>query len=458
MIGMFLLQLAVVDAARCPVPRAPCPAVAQQAAATGHRALGTLDPLADTIPSVTLAEALDRAVKLNPDYVRALGSTAEADWTRKMARVAFFAPSLTASVDITKYDEKFFNFGTLQQSATSVTGHLDARYELFNMRKFTDLGRTQAELEGATATEVQRRFAAALLTESAYYGVVADAELARVAQGRTERAVEQLRLARARVLSGAAVQSDSLTVRLELVRARVDLLRSQSNLRVARLELGRRVGVAGPVDAVPLPADPPPTLPFTEADAITQALEQGPEYRAARARERAADAQLKGRRGAYLPTLTLTGSHTRFDTKFFPGAKNINSLSLNVSVPIWNNGDRELAVLQARSNRDVARAIRSDLERAALRDVTEAYDGYETARAAVTLAEEGLAVARENYRVQEARYKAGATTVLDLLTAQNDLSDAEAGLVQAFYAARLALARLEAILGTRIGTTNGGSQ
>jgi outer membrane protein TolC len=76
----------------------------------------------------------------------------------------------------------------------------------------------------------------------------------------------------------------------------------------------------------------------------------------------------------------------------------------------------------------------------------------------VTLALEGVAVARENYRVQEARYRAGATTVLDLLTAQNGLSDAEAGLVQARFVARLARARLEAILGTRLPITNGGSQ
>ena len=412
----------------------------------------------DSVPMLTLAEALERAVKLNPDYVRSLGDVAEADWTRKVARIAFFAPSLSAGMDLTKYDTKFFNFGTLQLSNTSVTGHLDARYELFSVRKIMELGRTQAELENATSSEVQQRFAAALLTESAFYGVLADAELARVARERAERAEEQLRLARARVVSGAAVQSDSLTVRLELVRAQVDSLRAGSSLRVSRLELGRRVGIAGPVDATPLSAEPPPALPITEADAIAQALEQGPEYRAARARERSAEAQLKGKRGAYLPTLTLTGSHTRYDSKFFPSATNVTSVNLNITLPIWNNGDRELAIIQARSDRDVARAFRTDLERAAFRDVTEAYDGYETARAAVILAIEGVSVAQENYRVQEARYKGGATTVLDLITAQNGLNDAEAGLVQAHYSARLALARLEAILGTRFAITNGGSQ
>ena len=75
---------------------------------------------------------------------------------------------------------------------------------------------------------------------------------------------------------------------------------------------------------------------------------------------------------------------------------------------------------------------------------------YTTARASYDLAGEGLVVARENLRVQEERYRAGATTILDLVTAQVSMAEADAGLVQARYAARLALAGLEALLGRRL--------
>ena len=61
-------------------------------------------------------------------------------------------------------------------------------------------------------------------------------------------------------------------------------------------------------------------------------------------------------------------------------------------------------------------------------------------------------VAQENYRVQESRYRAGSTTILDVLDAQIRLTQSEADLVQARYAARLALAGLEAILGRRLFT------
>ncbi len=84
------------------------------------------------------------------------------------------------------------------------------------------------------------------------------------------------------------------------------------------------------------------------------------------------------------------------------------------------------------------------------RDVVAAYDGFSTARATAELAGEQVRVARENYRVQQARYRTGATTILDLLKAQSDLDDAEATLVQARYSTRLALAGLETILGRRL--------
>jgi len=450
MIGL-LLQLAIAAPTAVP-PLAPSqPPPLRGGGVVAFRA-------EDSLPVVTLAEALERSVRLDPSYVRALGSVAEADWSRKAARIAFIAPSIGATLDYTKYSKAFFNIGTFNQSSTSSTFRLGASYEIFSARKFTDLARTAAELEAATSTEAQQRYVAALLTESAYYGVLSDAEFTRVARERAARAEDQLAVARARVGTGAAVQSDSLTVVLETVRARVNLLRREAALRVAQLQLGRRVGVEGPVDAAPLDTAPPPPLPLGLREAVAQALQQGPEYRVARARERSAEALLRGSRGAYLPTLTLDAAHSRFDVKVFPGASNVSSLSLTIALPIWNNGQRELSIIRARADRDVARAVRTDLELGALRDVTEAYEAYETARGEFGLDTQALAAAHESYRVQEARYRAGATTVLDLLQAQNDLSDAEAQVVQARYTARLARALLESLLGTRFDTTQGGSQ
>ena len=403
-------------------------------------------------PRISLAQAIQRATRLDPNYVRAMGQVDNAEWGRRAALAVFVLPSLSASIDATKYSTEFFNIGTNRNQAEAVNATFEARYDLFSARKFTDLGRTRAELEGAQATELEQRFRTALLVESDYYAVLQNQELSRVATDRARRAEEGLGIARARVVSGAAVQSDSLQLVLELTQARTDQLRRDAALRVSRLQLGRRIGEPGAVDAEPVDTTPAPDLPMGVEEAVKLALTQGPQYRAARATERASTAFLKGERGQYLPRVSLIGTHLRFDDSFFPSARNVSSISLSVSLPIWDDGRREIAISQARVNRDVSRAIREDLERAARPDVTSAFEAYVTAQATTELSRTGVLVARENYRVQESRYRAGSTTILDVLDAQIRLTQSEADLVQSRYAARLALAGLEAILGHRLFT------
>ena len=406
---------------------------------------------ADSIPQVTLAEALAEATRYDPNYVQAAGFVGEATWVRRAAMLVFVLPSLTASADFTGSTTPSFNFGTNSLSSTIVTARVDARYELFTGgRKIADYQRATADLQGAVANEASAGFLTAAQTEATFYDVLARKALVGVAQRRVERARSQLDISRARVLSGAAVQTDSLQVLLEYTRARVDLLRETAGLDVARAELGRRVGRSVAVDAAGADTSAAPPLPVSLDEAVQIALAQGPQIRVAEARARSTAAAVRARKAFYLPWVTLTGSIAAYDDKFYPTAADRTSGSLTVTLPIWNNGVREIALAQAKSANEVAIAIRDDLQRGALADVTRSYSAYETAAAAAELAAEAVIVAEENYRVQETRYRAGAVDIIEFLNGQVDLADAESGLVQARYATKLALAGLEVILGRRL--------
>ncbi|MFN2315677.1 MAG: TolC family protein [Gemmatimonadales bacterium] len=405
----------------------------------------------DSIPRISLDEALTRAARVDVGYVQAVGQLNDAEWGRRLAFTVFILPSVTASSDYINFSRPQFNVGTGQQASRSVTARLDARYELFTGgRKLAELSRSRAALDGAQANEVLARYEAAFLTERDYYGVLSATDILRVTQARLERAEAQFGVARARVTSGAAVQSDSLQVLLEVNRARVALLQARASHRVSQLDLGRRVGVAGPIDAQPATDLTLAPLTVSVEQALSFALDRGPLYRIVRASERIAEATLRSARSRYLPSAVVSANITKFDERFFPNALQRSTLTLGVSLPIWDNGQRELAVARARASRDVARAVREDLERGALADVTEAWEAYHTARASAELAEVGVEVATENFRVQERRYQAGASTILDLLDAQNQLTEAEVAVVQARFAARLSLAGLEVLLGRRL--------
>jgi outer membrane protein TolC len=215
--------------------------------------------------------------------------------------------------------------------------------------------------------------------------------------------------------------------------------------------LGRRIGVAVPVDAAPLARLPEGPLPVTEQQAVMEALNEGPRFMGAQADARAAESAYKSALGGYLPRVDLFATWQAFgDEIFLPDETRRWLYGLQVSFPIWNNAQREIQLSLAKSRREVARVLRDDTERGVRRDVIEAYEVFTTARASARLAQEAVVVARENLRVQEQRYRAGATTILDLLSSQVSMVEAEAGLVQARQAERLALAGLEALLGRRI--------
>ncbi len=410
----------------------------------------------DSIPTVTLEQALRAAARLDPNYVASLGEVDNAEWNRRAAWSVFVLPSVSVQTSLTKFSNQGFNIGTGSLATQIVQGTIDARYDLFQGgAKLFELSRARAEVESARASELQARFNTAVLTESDYYDVLAQKELTRVAAERVRRAEEQLAVARARVVSGAAVRTDSLQLLLELTRARVDLLRQGASLAVAQVQLGRRVGIAGPVDAVELDSDPAPELPLSQDSAVAEAAARGPLFRVALAEEKAASAAFKAEWGGFMPQVTLFGQYQGFDQTFLPDAFTRTVWGFQVSLPVWNGGQREIALTRARTSRDAARAAMRDAQLAVQRDAIEAYQNYVTARASTELAQQSVVVARENLEVQNNRYRAGATTILDLLAAQVAMSEAEAGLVQARYATRLALAGLEAIIGRRLFTDKG---
>jgi len=405
----------------------------------------------DSIRRVTLSQALQLAANVDPNYVAALRQVGDADWVRRKAWMAFVIPSVQLNWSWNRFSSPQFNIGTGELTDELTTASLQGRYDLFRGgARIFEMQGSAAAVEGARAGELQARYETALGTEADYYDVIAQTELLRVAEERTGRAVQQLEIARARVLSGAAVQTDSLQLLLELTRAQVELVQQRSALTVARLQLGRRIGHAGPVDAVPLDTLPAGDLPITQEEAYREAVRSSPRVEGVQADARAAAALFKSERSSYLPTLSLFGQWAGFDEELIPQATTRTTYGVSLNFPIWDGANRELRVYRANSIRQVAEAARADTEREVGRNIVAAYQAYEAARASTELASRGVLVAGENLRVQEERYRAGATTILDLLVAQVNLSEAEAGLVQARFTTRLALAGVEAILGRRL--------
>ncbi|HEY7567641.1 MAG TPA: TolC family protein [Gemmatimonadaceae bacterium] len=405
---------------------------------------------AGSAPVVTLTEARRRAAIVDPDAVSARNRVYTASWERRTAFANLVTPRLRGGVNYTHFSQPFFNFGTATISPNAASATLEASYVLLGAGKLGTLGSSRASLASAEANEDAATYRTALATDAAYFSVLADRELARVASDRLKRAEEQFGIARVRVLAGEAISSDSLQLLLEVNRARLAILSRDSALVTSRLRLGSQIGLSGPADAAPMDTVLPPQLPMSLDQAAAEVRLRGPDVEAARADERRADAVIGAEREKYLPEISLGAMTGAYDKELFPSALRRSQLTVTVSLPFWDGGQRELSIARLQADRNVARARREERERSAAELIAQAYHGYVTARAGIELASVGVAVSSENYRVQRARYREGASTILDLLEAQVSLSEAEATLVQSRFATWLALAQIESLLGRRV--------
>ena len=195
-------------------------------------------------------------------------------------------------------------------------------------------------------------------------------------------------------------------------------------------------------------------LPLNLDDAVRRALDVGPSYAAIRAEERASHAALDAERSAWLPKVNLVATWAASTTGTSQGDHSFAGRRRGVTAHLGQRGTQP-RITQARVALDVASSRRRDAERAAGQEVAAAYHGFTTARAGIDLATTGVAVARETMRVQDVRYRAGETTVLHVLDAQEALTRAESDLVNSRQLARVALAQLESLLGQRLLVTSG---
>ncbi|HET7380803.1 MAG TPA: TolC family protein, partial [Gaiellales bacterium] len=132
---------------------------------------------------------------------------------------------------------------------------------------------------------------------------------------------------------------------------------------------------------------------------------------------------------------------------FNDGNRNLNQLRIGLSWTLFNGLQREQATALSANNLDLARAQAADTRRQVDAQLTQQLATVFTAHAQITIAGADVAAATEAARVQQERYRLGAATLLDLLTAQANLTQAQVSEVQARYNYLIARAQLEALVG-----------
>jgi len=400
---------------------------------------------------VTLNEAIQRALQVQPSMVQARGDQRNTGASKRQAYGAF-VPSVSVGASAARS-----NVGRIDATTGrpvppeySYTGSFNASLELFDgFRRIANLKATAEANNAADAGAINERFLTTLQTKQLFYTAVANEALVRVAEAQLRRAQQQLQISVEKLRAGSATRSDSLRSTVEFGNARIDLLRAQANLLSAQADLGRQIGVDGLVRAA-FDSMLPPVPDTTELRSI--ALSSSPAVDQADAQASAARAQVWSARAQFWPSVVVSYSNNRQgtdppDLPFFGNYPETFQWRFGLSWPILNGFVREGNQVAASVTRDNAVARAADTRRQVSSQVTAQMAVLSTAFEQITIARENMAAATEDLRVQNERYRVGAATILDLLTSQAALTQAEVNVVQTQFSYLIARAQLEATVG-----------
>jgi len=339
----------------------------------------------------------------------------------------------------------------------------DAALNVFDgLRKYGALKSARSSLRAAESSASYARQQVVENVAAAYFNLLRYARLLEVAGASRDLAARELERMEVYFKLGSAARSDVLQAkvlheqtRLEVVRAENAVEQAFANLAYA---MNRPLAERFDIDRSTMSSDfTIETLDALYAEALTRRMDlqsQAQDLEARRGDVTAANA-------GFWPSLDLflSYSHAKNESPYRFGAQESDNLGYGYRVN-WNIFDR----LQTLSGRGQAKArervAEYGLEQARLDaqlEVRQIYNNLVEARERASLSRETIIQAEESLRLAQERFRVGAGTTLDAITAQVNLAKARVDEVQATCDYLINAAKLDRAVGRAVRYVGRGS-
>ena len=463
---------------------------------------------AQATATLTVDEAIVLARRNNPLFNQTVNARRSADLNVRTA-YASLLPSVNANLSgrFQRTGQQFFNGIALQsasdvmQSSYGIGVNYTINSAVLFAPKLFAAQRDAAEADVTGAAELLR----SLVTQR-YIQVLQAQARAALQDSLLLTTQGQLELAKARQAVGAGTILDVRRAEVAFGTAEINSLQAHNNAEIEMLRFFEQLGVPQPETVTLTTKFDILPIRFRMDSLQELARRQNPGLIAMRSREKASGATVRARQGQYAPTLSLQtglggnsyqytnpnflvsqdsaqfaggfascstqdsiragaglaprgcngliwdparGNDIRERNNQFPFkfTRSPFSFSAFVSMPIFDNLNREQNLQEAMIQRDNARFTVRATELRLTADVAQAYLNLQTALKTTQLQEINAAKAREELSFAEERYKVGAATFLDVTISRGTFEQAQIDRLNAIYDYHRAFAALENAVG-----------
>lgn len=445
--GLCLAILAVLSVRGYAQPQANAQATGANSQAGGNAPL-----------TLTLQDAVERAKKINPDYRTATADYALAREDKVQSRAALlpnvdfttsFLYTQGNGVGMGRYIanngvHEYLSLGNVHQDI-SLANVADYRRTAF--LEAAARARSEIAARGLVVTVVQ-----------AYYGYVVAQRKYATAERADAEASRFLDISQKLERGGEVAHSDVIKAQIQQQQQHRDLQEAELEMNRARLELSVLVFPDFTenftvIDDLQLPE---PLPPFNETQAA--AARKNPDLRAALAALQASQQDVVGAWNGFLPAVSfdyfygIDANHfaaNQFDPVTQRVLPNLGyEATATLQLPIWNWGANRSKLKQAELRRDLAQVELSATQRQLLANLRTFYDEAQTSRRELESLNQSAELAADSLRLTTLRYQGGEATVLEVVDAQNTLTQARNAFNDGQARFRVALARLQTLTGS----------
>jgi outer membrane protein len=415
---------------------------------------------------LSLQGAIDAALREATQVAKA-GNDERAAAAQMLQGYAQFLPDLNAGVDYgyrsgtTLYTINGLSSVYARSQRADFT--LSSVFNLFN--GLGDLANLDSAIERHRASDLDLGFARkqiALDVTQAYLQETLDRELFEIARKNLQASDARLRQLRGRYEVGQASPADlqreeaqraadEQAVAAADLKAHDDLL---ALVRRLRMDPARAYELEAPDLRVKAgPGSPAMAAAMPDGELIRAALEKRQDFAASQALSAATSYEVQRARAPYFPRLDLlltraaAGTHlleqrlngvnvlpaTQSDLVPQLGSQVEYAATLSLSWNLFNRLIDKTAVERARLAADNQRIDEDDLRLRVAADVRQAKKAFAVAGSQLAAARVGVRAAEAAFKTIEGRYRVGASSFIDLLTAQSALASARASQAQAAY-------------------------
>jgi outer membrane protein len=403
----------------------------------------------DTAAALSLQQVIDMALEANINIKSSKEETNAALATKKQSRTGFL-PTFNATYQYTRTDEDsakksiFTDLNEYNFSA-SFTQPLFAGFGIINQYEMAGYG-----LDIAQANEQFVRQNVILEARRAYFTVLKTEKLLKVSQ-ETEKQIEaQKDVAKNFYEVGMSPLNDLLQAQVELANATQNVILAQNDLLNAKSDLNilLRRPINTPVEVIDM-------LEYTTfvhdlEYCLDTAEENRVEIKIANMEIAMAEKDIKLAQKDYYPKVNLIGSYYKLGEEWNVEDDDLWDIRAIASWDFWEWGRTAYGVKEKDSRLAQASLKKNQLLDDISAEVKQAYLRTRAAEKFIATVETSIEQAKENFRINEERYKEQVATATDVLIAQTLLSRTLTNYYSALYEYKIAKASLYRAMGQEV--------